>query len=54
VRKGAASTRAIRARYVRAADLQEKATKRAETELTLRHSRFVGFDEDGGFQRTSH
>jgi len=53
VRKGAASTRAIRARDVRAADLQEKATKRAETELTLRHSRFVGFDEDGGFQRTS-
>jgi hypothetical protein len=40
---------AIRARDVRAADLQAKPTKRVETELILRHSRFVGFDEDGGY-----
>jgi hypothetical protein len=39
---------AIRAGDVRAADLQEKSTKRVETELILRHARFVGFDEDGG------
>ena len=41
--------RAIRARDVRAADLQEEPTKHAETGLTLRQSRFVGSDEDGGF-----
>ena len=35
---------AIRAGDVRAADLQEKSTKRVETELILRHARFVGFD----------
>jgi hypothetical protein len=45
--------RAIPARDVRAADLQEKPTKRADTRLTLKPSRFVGFDEDGGCQRTS-
>jgi F420-dependent oxidoreductase-like protein len=28
---------------------QEEPTKRAETELVLRHNRFVGSDEDGGF-----
>jgi hypothetical protein len=39
---------AIRAPDVRAADLQEEATKPVETELIFRHSRFVGFDEDGG------
>jgi hypothetical protein len=40
---------AIRARDVRAADLQEEPTKRLENrELTLRHNRFVGSDEDGG------
>ena len=33
---------------VPAADLQEEATKPVETELIFRHSRFVGFDEDGG------
>jgi hypothetical protein len=38
---------AIRARDVRAADLQAKPTKR--TELTLRQGRFVGFAEDGGY-----
>jgi hypothetical protein len=31
-----------------AADLQEKPTKRIRTEVAVRHSRFVGFDEDGG------
>jgi hypothetical protein len=44
---------AIRAREVRAADLQEKPTKRLENLLILRHGRFVGFDEDGGFRRKS-
>jgi hypothetical protein len=39
---------AIRARDVRAADLQEEPTNRWRTEMTLRHSRFVGSDEDGG------
>jgi hypothetical protein len=39
---------AIRARDVRAADLQEEPTKRVETELILQCSRFVGSDEDGG------
>jgi hypothetical protein len=39
---------AIRARDVRAADLQEEPTKRVETRADLRHDRFVGFDEDGG------
>jgi hypothetical protein len=39
---------AIRAHDVRAADLQEAPTKRIETELILRDSRFVGSDEDGG------
>jgi len=33
---------------VRAADLKEAPTKRIETELILRDSRFVGSDEDGG------
>ena len=44
---------AIRARDVRAADLQEEPTKRLENRAHLRHSRFVGFDEDGGSRRTS-
>jgi hypothetical protein len=39
---------AIRARDVRAADLQAEPTKQSRTELILRHSRFVGFAEDGG------
>jgi hypothetical protein len=39
---------AIRACDVRAADLQEEPTNASRTELVLRHSRFVGFDEDGG------
>jgi hypothetical protein len=39
---------AIRARDVRAADLQDEPTKRVEKELILRHNRFVGSDEDGG------
>ena len=39
---------AIRARDVRAADLQEKPTKSSNAKLVLRESRFVGFDEDGG------
>jgi hypothetical protein len=39
---------AIRAREVRAADLQEEPTNRMRTELIRRHGRFVGFDEDGG------
>jgi hypothetical protein len=42
---------AIRARDVRAADLQEEPTSR--TELILRHDCFVGSDEDGGSPRTS-
>jgi hypothetical protein len=41
---------AIRARDVRAADLQEKPTKRFENGGVRRHDRFVGFDEDGGSQ----
>jgi hypothetical protein len=40
---------AIRARDVRAADLQEEPTKRFENRADLRHDRFVGSDEDGGF-----
>jgi hypothetical protein len=40
---------AIRARDVRAADLQSKPRKRCGTRAVLRHSRFVGSDEDGGF-----
>jgi hypothetical protein len=39
---------AIRARDVRAADLQEEPTKRVETEPILRRGRFVGSNEDGG------
>ena len=41
---------AIRAREVRAADLQEKPTKCASLEKIFRESRFGGFDEDGGSQ----
>jgi hypothetical protein len=38
-----------RDRDVRAADLQQEPTKHFEkTKLVLRHSRFVGSDEDGG------
>ena len=48
--EGSGSQRAIRARDVRAADLQEEPTKRASRELMLRHIRFVGSDEDGGSQ----
>jgi hypothetical protein len=44
---------AIRARDVRAADLQEDPTKPTEKELTLRESRFVGFDEGAAPRRTS-
>ena len=44
---------AIRARDVRAADLQEEPMKRFENRADLRHDRFVGSDEDGGSQRTS-
>jgi hypothetical protein len=40
--------RAIRARDVRAADLQEKPTKRIENTADHPNSRFVGLDEDGG------
>jgi hypothetical protein len=43
---------AIRARDVRAADLQEEPTSRIEP--ILRHDCFVGSDEDGGSPRTSH
>jgi hypothetical protein len=45
--------RAIRARDVRAADLQEEPTRSVERELILRPDRFVGSDEDGGSRRTS-
>jgi hypothetical protein len=38
-----------RGRDVRAADLQEKPTKCLGMEKTFRGSRFVGFDEDGGY-----
>jgi hypothetical protein len=39
----------IQARYAPAMfDLQEKPTNSSTTELIPRHSRFVGFDEDGG------
>jgi hypothetical protein len=41
--------RAIRARDVRAADLQANRRKSSTAELIIR-SRFVGFDEDGGCQ----
>jgi hypothetical protein len=45
--------RAIRACDVRAADLQENPTKRlGEPSCNSGHSRFVGFDEDGGSRRT--
>jgi hypothetical protein len=44
-----ASRHAIRARDVCAADLQEERRNASNTELILRHGRFVGFDEDGGF-----
>ena len=40
---------AIRARDVRAADLQEKPTKRVENRADAPQSHFVGFDEDGGY-----
>jgi hypothetical protein len=40
--------RAIRARDVRAADLQEKPTKRVEDGGNSPEQRFVGCDEDGG------
>jgi hypothetical protein len=44
---------AIRARDVRAADLQEKPTKRVVARAGYVKGGFVGFDEDGGFRRTS-
>jgi hypothetical protein len=40
-------------RDVRAADLQEKPTKRDESRVISDPSRFIGFDEDGGSRRTS-
>ena len=40
--------RAIRARDVRAADLQEEPTKRGENRADFQTHRFVGSDEDGG------
>jgi hypothetical protein len=43
-----ASKRDPRGRDVRAADLQEKPTKRVRLRRSFRDSRFVGFDEDGG------
>jgi hypothetical protein len=39
---------AIRARDVRAADRQAEPSKRVENRADFRHSRFVGFAEDGG------
>jgi hypothetical protein len=42
--------RAIRAGDVRAADLEEEPTKPVEDRADLRHSGFVGCDEDGGSQ----
>ncbi len=39
---------AIRARDVRAADVQEEPTKCVEKRANSRHSRLVGSDEDGG------
>jgi hypothetical protein len=39
---------AIRARDVRAADLQEEPTRRLEIRADSLTCRFVGFDEDGG------
>jgi hypothetical protein len=39
---------AIRARDVRAADLQEEPTKRVTEGPSLGRHRFVGSDEDGG------
>ena len=47
--KEAASKRDPRGRDVRAADLQEKPTKPMRAEKIFMGSRFVGFDEDGGF-----
>jgi predicted amidohydrolase YtcJ len=44
-----AGSGAIRARDVRAADLQEEPAKRVENRADLQHDCFVGFDEDGGF-----
>jgi hypothetical protein len=40
---------AIRARDVRAADLQEEPTKRVENRPESSTHRFVGSDEDGGY-----
>jgi len=45
-------TSAIRARDVRAADLQEKLTKRVEYRVDSARQSFRGFDEDGGSRRT--
>ena len=39
---------AIRARDVRAADMQEEPTKPVEIRADFSRDRFVGFDEDGG------
>jgi hypothetical protein len=44
---------AIRARDVRAADLQEEPTKPVKNRAHSPTSRFVGSDEDGGYRRTS-
>jgi hypothetical protein len=44
---------AIRARDVPAADMQEKSTKRVVASAGHVKGGFVGFDEDGGFRRTS-
>jgi hypothetical protein len=49
-RRGRRRPSAIRARDVRAADLQEKPTKRVRLEKICQDSRLGGFDEDGGSQ----
>jgi hypothetical protein len=44
---------AIRAHDVRAAGLQEEPTKRVDRANSPEIAVFVGFDEDGGYRRTS-
>ncbi len=48
-KEGSSSQRAIRARDVRAADLQAKPTRRVQKRSDPAAQRFVGFAEDGGY-----
>jgi hypothetical protein len=48
-KEGSGAQRAIRARDVRAADLQAKPTRRVQKRSDPAAQRFVGFAEDGGY-----